>query len=161
MIQYWTSYPMQWRLWELSFHLEEVWIKKLYFWLRELVCWFHVLCINCTSPHVGSAHCILFNFTDDPVTDHGLLNPTYLEALLWEGKRYQSLYLSPIGVDAAFKAPLASSAAWFPDWAYTTTKQLIIAFLQLLIWLRELVRSVVIEIRGKRGEQYEQVSNLN
>lgn len=29
----------------------------------------------------------------DPVKDHGLLGPTYREALAWEGKRYQKLYL--------------------------------------------------------------------
>jgi hypothetical protein len=80
----------------------------------------------------------------DPVTDHGLLNPTYLEALLWEGKRYQSLYLSPIGIDSAFITPLTSSAAWFPDFAYKTTKQLIVSVLKLLIWLRELVTSIVV-----------------
>ena len=32
-----------------------------------------------------------------PVKDHGLLNPTYLEALVWEGQRYQNLFLSPLG----------------------------------------------------------------
>ena len=98
----------------------------------------------------------------DPVTDHGLLNPTYLEALLWEGQRYQSLYLSPLGkaMDAAFVAPLASSVCWFPNFAYETTKQLFVAVLHLLVWARELVRSILMEVRGRRGERYEQVPNF-
>jgi hypothetical protein len=29
----------------------------------------------------------------DPVLDHGLFGPTYREALAWEGKRYQQMYL--------------------------------------------------------------------
>jgi hypothetical protein len=94
----------------------------------------------------------------DPVTDHGLLNPTYLEALLWEGQRYQSLYKSPIGVDAAFIAPLASSASWFPNFAYETMKQLMLAILHVFMWLRELLRSILMELRGKRGERYEPIS---
>ena len=93
----------------------------------------------------------------DPVTDHGLLNPTYLEALLWEGQRYQSLYKSPIGIDAAFVAPLASTASWFPNFAFETTKKLIMAILHLLVLIREFVRSILIEIRGKRGDRYEPV----
>lgn len=91
------------------------------------------------------------------MTDHGLLNPTYLEALLWEGQRYQSLYKSPIGLDAAFVAPLASSASWFPNFAYKTTKMLIVTILQLLTYLREFIRSILAEVRGKKGERYEPV----
>jgi len=30
---------------------------------------------------------------NDPIIDHGLLGPTYIDALRWEGRRYQSLYL--------------------------------------------------------------------
>jgi len=30
---------------------------------------------------------------NDPIVDHGLLGPTYIDALRWEGRRYQSLYL--------------------------------------------------------------------
>jgi len=29
----------------------------------------------------------------DPIIDHGLFGPTYIDALRWEGKRYQMLYL--------------------------------------------------------------------
>lgn len=29
----------------------------------------------------------------DPIVDHGLLGPTYIEALIWEGKRYQQYYI--------------------------------------------------------------------
>lgn len=93
----------------------------------------------------------------DPVTDHGLLNPTYLEALLWEGQRYQSIYKSPLGIDTAFIAPFASYANWFPNFAYEMTKKLFVAALQLIIWLRELLRRILMEIRGERGERYEPV----
>jgi len=31
----------------------------------------------------------------DPVKDHGLFEKTYLDALRWEGRRYQTLYLPP------------------------------------------------------------------
>jgi hypothetical protein len=31
----------------------------------------------------------------DPVKDHGLFGKTYLDALRWEGRRYQTLYLPP------------------------------------------------------------------
>jgi hypothetical protein len=31
----------------------------------------------------------------DPVKDHGLFEKTYLDALRWEGRRYQKLYLQP------------------------------------------------------------------
>lgn len=85
------------------------------------------------------------------------MNPTYLEALLWEGQRYQSLYKSPIGLDAAFVAPLASSASWFPTFAYETTKKLFLVIVQLFLWLRELIRSILMDMRGKRGEHYEPV----
>lgn len=30
----------------------------------------------------------------DPILDHGLFGPTYIDALRWEGRRYQMLYLS-------------------------------------------------------------------
>lgn len=30
---------------------------------------------------------------NDPIIDHGLTGPTYIDALRWEGRRYQSLYL--------------------------------------------------------------------
>lgn len=97
--------------------------------------------------------------TGDPVTDHGLLNPTYLEALLWEGQRYQSLYLSPLGkaVDGAFVAPLASSLGWFPNFAYETTKKLVLAILTMFIWLREFARSVLAQTFDKDSERYEPV----
>ena len=31
----------------------------------------------------------------DPIEDHGLFAPTYLDALKWEGRRYQNLYMTP------------------------------------------------------------------
>jgi len=101
--------------------------------------------------------------TGDPVTDHGLLNPTYLEALLWEGQRYQSLYLSPLGqmVDGAFVAPLASSVCWFPNFAYEVTRRLFVAIFRLLMILRDFVRKAVNRVLGTEREEYEPVPSLN
>mmetsp|Transcript_17660 Transcript_17660/g.26447 ORF Transcript_17660/g.26447 Transcript_17660/m.26447 type:complete len:217 (+) Transcript_17660:3761-4411(+) len=31
----------------------------------------------------------------DPIVDHGLFGPTYIDALRWEGRRYVTLYLAP------------------------------------------------------------------
>jgi hypothetical protein len=31
----------------------------------------------------------------DPIEDHGLFGPTYMDALKWEGRRYQNLYMTP------------------------------------------------------------------
>ena len=31
----------------------------------------------------------------DPIEDHGLFGPTYIDALKWEGRRYITLYLPP------------------------------------------------------------------
>ncbi|KAL9188151.1 hypothetical protein ACHAXT_006529 [Thalassiosira profunda] len=91
--------------------------------------------------------------TGDPVTDHGLLNPTYLEALVWEGQRYQSLYLSPLGqrVDSAFVAPLASAAGWFPNFAYETTRRFFVALVRLFMMLRDLVGRALQFRRDKEG----------
>ena len=98
--------------------------------------------------------------TGDPVTDHGLLNPTYLEALLWEGQRYQSLYLSPLGrmVDSAFITPLTSSMCWLPNFAYEVTKRLFVAIFRLFVILREFAQTAlkVLLNRGKVDE-YESV----
>lgn len=71
--------------------------------------------------------------TGDPVTDHGLLNPTYLEALVWEGRRYQSLYVSPLGQLAFVAPPLTASLSWFPNFAYVMTRCFIVGVLQLVI----------------------------
>lgn len=96
--------------------------------------------------------------TGDPMTDHGFLNPTYLEALLWEGQRYQSLYLSPLGkmVDGAFVAPLASSMAWFPNFAYHVTRRLFVAILRILMLLRDFIRNVFSH-RGEK-DRYEPIT---
>lgn len=100
--------------------------------------------------------------TGDPVTDHGLLNPTYLEALLWEGQRYQSLYLSPLGrmVDSAFVAPLASSVCWFPNFAYETTRRLFVAIFRMLLLLRDFVQAVVNRVLKRDNEMFEPVPPL-
>lgn len=44
----------------------------------------------------------------DPILDHGLFGPTYLDALKWEGRRYKTLYL-PVWYNALSVA-LAYSA---------------------------------------------------
>lgn len=99
--------------------------------------------------------------TGDPVTDHGLLNPTYLEALIWEGQRYQSLYTSPLGqrIDSAFVAPLASSVCWFPNFAYEMTRRFLVAICRLLIMLREFVSRAFGSIRREQ-EEYEPVPTI-
>ena len=100
--------------------------------------------------------------TGDPVTDHGLLNPTYLEALLWEGQRYRALYRSPVGhvVDAAFVAPLAASVSWlcgFPNFAYEVTRRLFVVIFSLLAMLRELARKAVVRVLNQRKNEYQPV----
>jgi len=100
--------------------------------------------------------------TGDPVTDHGLLNPTYLEALTWEGQRYQSIYLSPLGhmLDSAFVAPLASTVCWFPNFAYEVTRRFVMAVIQILILpLLELVKNGMNRL-FKEKDKYELVPPL-
>ena len=96
--------------------------------------------------------------TGDPLSDHGLLNPTYLEALLWEGQRYQSLYVSPLGqlvVDGtgAFVAPLASTC----DFAYEVTRRIFVALFRLLILLRDFIRKAMERIFNKEKDTYEPI----
>jgi len=100
----------------------------------------------------GSEQEIIFlsSRTGDPVTDHGLLNPTYLEALLWEGRRYQSLYLSP----------LSSSVLWFPNFAYEVTRRIVLAVLWILIMLREFIRSAVKRVLDPEKESHVPVPSL-
>lgn len=38
---------------------------------------------------------IITTITKDPIKDHGLFEPTYIDALRWEGNRYIALYLPP------------------------------------------------------------------
>ncbi len=96
--------------------------------------------------------------TGDPVTDHGLLNPTYLEALLWEGQRYQSLYLSSLlrSVDGAFVA-LAPSLRWFPNFAYEVTKFVVIAMIRFLTILRYAMQTILNDVLNLEKERYELV----
>jgi hypothetical protein len=98
--------------------------------------------------------------TGDPVKDHGLLNPTYLEALLWEGQRYQSLYLSSLwrSVNGAFVAPLATSMRWFPNFAYEVTRRVfatLFTLLNILIVIMKDILKVVLHYLEK--ETYEPV----
>lgn len=112
----------------------------------------------------GSEQEIIFlsSRTGDPVTDHGLLNPTYLEALLWEGRRYQSLYLSPLWqmVDGAFVSPLSSTVLWFPNFAYEVTRRIVLAVLWILIMLREFIRSAVKRVLDPEKESHVPVPSL-
>ncbi|KAL7500946.1 hypothetical protein ACHAWT_009704 [Skeletonema menzelii] len=96
--------------------------------------------------------------TGDPVTDHGLLNPTYLEALVWEGQRYQSLFLSPLGqmTSAAFVGPLSSTVTWFPNFAYEMTRRAVVAMVRILTLLWELVRVTFTRLLGKE-ERYDPI----
>jgi len=43
---------------------------------------------------INEEFCFLAPKIGDPVQDHYLLNPTYAQALSWEGQRYQRIYLS-------------------------------------------------------------------
>lgn len=97
--------------------------------------------------------------TGDPVTDHGLLNPTYLDALLWEGQRYQSIYLSPLwqAIDGAFVSPLSSSVMWFPTFAYEVTRRFVLAILMLLSIVQELSRNMMNRILNLEKETFEPV----
>jgi hypothetical protein len=96
--------------------------------------------------------------TGDPMTDHGLLNPTYLEALVWEGQRYQSLFLSPLGrmADAAFVGPLASTVTWFPNFAYETTKKVFMVIVGIFLMLWDLVQGAVARLLGEE-ERYDPI----
>ncbi|KAL7436803.1 hypothetical protein ACHAXM_005761 [Skeletonema potamos] len=96
--------------------------------------------------------------TGDPVTDHGLLNPTYLEALVWEGQRYQSLFLSPLGqmAGAAFVGPLSSTVTWFPNFAYEITRRALIAIVHIFTLLWELLQATVTRLLGKE-ERYDPI----
>ncbi|KAL7531470.1 hypothetical protein ACHAXR_004058 [Thalassiosira sp. AJA248-18] len=102
--------------------------------------------------------------TGDPVTDHGLLNPTYLEALLWEGRRYQSLYMSPLGKisDSAFIAPLASSVCWFPNFAYEMTRRFFVSIVRLLFILQAFIRYGLHRLRllNPKKDEYEPVPSI-
>ena len=89
--------------------------------------------------------------TGDPATDHGLLNPTYLEALVWEGQRYQSLFLSPLGqmAGAAFVGPLSSTVTWFPSFAYEMTRRAFTVMVRIFALLWEIFQAAVTRLLGK------------
>ncbi len=109
----------------------------------------------------GSEQEIVFlsSRTGDPVTDHGLLNPTYLGALLWEGRRYQSLYLSPVWqmVDGAFVTPISSSFVRFPNFAYHATRRFALAILWSLMMLRDLLSAIIRRLLGPEKETFEPI----
>ncbi|KAL7449565.1 hypothetical protein ACHAWC_002534 [Mediolabrus comicus] len=95
--------------------------------------------------------------TGDPVTDHGLLNPTYLEALCWEGQRYQSLFVSPLGqAGAAFVGPLASTCTWFPNFAYEMTRRVFVAVVRICMMLWDILKYAFNKYLGKE-ERYEPI----
>ncbi|KAL7464635.1 hypothetical protein ACHAXS_004968 [Conticribra weissflogii] len=97
--------------------------------------------------------------TGDPVTDHGLLNPTYLEAMFWEGRRYQSIYLSPFGhvADSAFVAPFMSTGmlvSKFCEFSFETTKRLVVAVVAFFVWVQEFLRNTISFLLDKDNERY-------
>lgn len=47
------------------------------------------------DPDVEPEFVFLTPRAGDPIQDHGLFGPTYIDALRWEGKRYITLYLPP------------------------------------------------------------------
>lgn len=61
---------------------------------------------------------------------------------MWEGERYQSLYLSPFGKiahGAAFIVPCASSAlCWLPNFAYHVTRRLLAAIVRFILAIRDM-----------------------
>lgn len=101
--------------------------------------------------------------TGDPVSDHGLLNPTYLEALVWEGERYQSLYLSPLGKiahGAAFIVPCVSSTlCWFPNLAYHAARRLLAAIVRLVIAIRDMAILTANRLLNRSQRKHKQMTN--
>ena len=90
--------------------------------------------------------------TGDPVTDHGLLNPTYLDALLWEGRRYQSLYMHvPLWYQLLYGTLV--SPVWFSNFAYEITRQSIIAIIRLVIIVYEFIYNIVHRVVSLYYEQ--------
>ena len=90
--------------------------------------------------------------TGDPVTDHGLLNPTYLDALLWEGRRYQSLYMHvPLWYQLLYGTLV--SPVWFSNFAYEITRQCIIAIIRLVIIVYEFIYNIVHRVVSLYYEQ--------
>lgn len=47
------------------------------------------------DPNVEPEYVFLTPRAGDPIQDHGLFGPTYIDALKWEGRRYITLYLPP------------------------------------------------------------------
>ena len=60
---------------------------------------------------------------------------------MWEGERYQSLYLSPLGKIAhgvAFIVPCASAAlCWFPNLVYNVMRGLLAALVRFFLVIRD------------------------
>jgi hypothetical protein len=68
----------------------------------------------------------------DPVKDHGLFGKTYLDALRWEGRRYQTLYL-PVW------HPVAYMACTF---GYEVAH---VFYQQLVLYLKVLIRQTILK----------------
>ena len=101
--------------------------------------------------------------TGDPVTDHGLLNPTYLDALLWEGQRYQSLYMHiPLWYQLV-NSVIVSPSVWFSNFAYDVTRQVIIAIVRFVLIVYEFIYNIVhrvvlyYEQQQQQQDKYESV----
>ena len=76
--------------------------------------------------------------------DHGLFGKTYLDALRWEGRRYQTLYLPPWNyiTYVALNYSRAMGIA-FND-AFIKVIKTIVMFVMIVVWnvLMEIVRAV-------------------
>ena len=120
----------------------------------------------------------------DPILDHGLMGPTYLQALEWEGRRFQRLY-QPIshraaramsvylvfalqGLLASLKVVLRNTIIAFILFVqdvnahvYAATVDIVKAVLKPLLFLISIFHEVLTEsIRIMKGkDKYEQISS--
>lgn len=78
--------------------------------------------------------CFLAPRIGDPIQDHNLLGPTYLQALIWEGQRFQNQYQS-----------LVYQSVLRPLWINTATGANVISQ-GLHELLKRIIRSIVIPI---------------
>ena len=80
--------------------------------------------------------CFLAPRSGDPIEDHGLLGPTYAQALVWEGQRFQSQYQS-----LAFRSTRAVVLFWMTVFQIIWTKLLeirqsvITMVARMLLWI--------------------------
>lgn len=74
----------------------------------------------------------------DPVKDHGLFGKTYLDALRWEGRRYQTLYLPPWNPIAYATLNYSQAVGIaFNDAVLKVLKTIVIFVMILNEWIKE------------------------